>query len=262
MDISIIIVNYNSKIKTFHCLDSIYKADLNGIEYEIIVVDNDSREKINQEIKTRYSEVIFIQNNKNSGMGAGNNLGIVQATGKNILVLNPDTEVTAPAIRTMLDYLHANLDVGLVGPKLLRSDRTVQESCYRFPKIFIPIIRRTFLAKFAKNYVDDYLLKNIDLTKSQTVDWIQGSCLLIKKEVIDKVGMFDERFFMYLEDTDLCKRISLAGWKVVYLPTAEVFHLHERASAKKHWFLAPFLNKLSRIHIISWGKYFIKWKFK
>ncbi|KKQ61344.1 MAG: Glycosyl transferase family 2 [Parcubacteria group bacterium GW2011_GWE2_38_18] len=262
MDISIIVVNYNSKTKTFNCLDSIYRADLAGITYEIIVVDNDSAEKIDQEINLRYPEVIFIQSGKNLGMGAGNNIGIKKATGKNILVLNPDTEVTATSIKTMMNYLDANPDVGLVGPKLLRSDKTVQESCYRFPKIFIPIIRRTFLSKFATNYVDDYLMRNIDLSRPQAVDWIQGSCLLIKKEVIDKVGMFDERFFMYLEDTDLCKRISLAGWKVVYLPTAEVFHHHERASAKKHWFLAPFLNKLSRIHIISWGKYFIKWKFK
>lgn len=259
MDISIIIVNYNTKDKTFYCLDSIYRADLTNINYEIIVVDNKSPEDIESELKSRYPNVIFIQSGFNLGMGSGNNIGIKKSKGENILILNPDTEVKEKSIKLMLDYLRNNKDVGLVGPKLLRSDGTTQDSCYRFPKLFIPILRRTFLGKFTKGYIDDYLMKNIDLSEPNAVDWIQGSSLLIKKEVLNEVGLFDERFFMYLEDTDLCKRINLSGRKVVYLPTAEVMHHHGRGSANKHWLIAPFSNKLSRIHIESWIKYFIKW---
>lgn len=262
MDLSIIIVNYNSKEKTLFCLDSIYQADLAGIEVEVIVIENHSYDILDDEINTRFPKVKLLKSKKNLGMGGGNNLGINQATGKFILILNPDTEIMKDSIKTMMEFLYRNEQAGLVGPKLLYPDGTEQISCYRFPKLFIPILRRTFLGYFAKNYVDDYLMKNVDLNQTQIVDWIQGSCLLIKMEVLTKVGLFDERFFMYLEDTDLCKRIKLAGWQVVYLPTAQVIHHHERASAKKPWYLAIFINRLSRIHIESWIKYFIKWNFK
>lgn len=262
MDLSIVIVNYNTKTKAFACLDSIYRSDLAGVEFEVFLVDNNSSEEIETELKAKFPEVVFIQSGGNLGMGKGNNLGIRQSSGKFVLILNPDTEVKLDSIKIMIEYLKANEAAGLVGPKLLYPDGTQQISCYRFPKLFIPLLRRTFLGRFAKGYVDDYLMKNIDLDKPQAVDWIQGSCLLIKKEVLDRVGLFDERFFMYLEDTDLCKRIASAGFRVVYLPTSEIIHHHGRGSAKTPWYLAPFLNRLSRVHIASWIKYYLKWKSK
>lgn len=262
MDLSIIIVNYNSREKTFFCLDSIYNSVLAGINFEIIVVDNFSTEKIGKELEKKYPEVIFIQSDKNLGMGGGNNLGIKKSKGKNILILNADTELRKDSIKSMLSYLEADDSIGLLGPKLLYPDGSYQQSCYRYPKIFIPILRRTFLGLFAKDYINDYLMNNIDINQPRAVDWIRGCALLIRKKVLDEVGIFDERFFLYLEDTDLCKRINTAGLKVVYFPGAQIVHHHGRMSAEQAWFIAIFKNKISRIHIASWIKYYLKWKFK
>jgi len=262
MDLSIIIVNYNTKEKTLACLRSLHEADFSGLTKEILLIDNHSLESIEVEAKSVINDLIYIQNNENVGMGAGNNVGIRRSQGDYVLILNPDTQVEAGAIKTMLNYLQKNQDTGLVGPELIYPDGAPQDSCYRYPNLILPLVRRTFLGGFAKDYLDYYLMKNLDLTKPQAVDWIMGSCLLIRKEVLNKVGLFDERFFMYFEDTDLCRRINNSGFKVVYLPTARVVHFHGRASAKKHWLVAIFANKMSRIHLYSLLKYSIKWKFK
>lgn len=262
IDLSIIIVNYNSKEKTLACLISLNRADFAGLTNEVILVDNNSSESIEFEARTIIDGLVFIKNPANIGMGAGNNVGIRRSTGEFVLVLNPDTEVKPDAIRTMVAYLRDNPGVGLVGPELIYPDGTPQDSCYRYPNLVLPLVRRTFLGGFAKDYLDYYLMKNLDLTKPQAVDWIMGSCLLMRRSVLDQVGLFDERFFMYLEDTDLCRRINNAGYKVVYLPSARVVHHHGRASAKKHWFVALFANKMSRVHLYSLIKYSIKWKFK
>ncbi|NTW22057.1 glycosyltransferase family 2 protein [Candidatus Falkowbacteria bacterium] len=262
MDLSIIIVNYNTRDKTLACLASLARADFFGLEKEVILVDNDSSEPIEQDAKRALEGLVFIKNSANVGMGAGNNVGIRQSRGEFVLVLNPDTEVEPKAIATMVYYLRQNPGTGLVGPELVYPDGTPQDSCYRYPNLVLPLVRRTFLGGFAKDYLDYYLLKNLDLKKPQAVDWIMGSCLLIRRKVLDQVGLFDERFFMYFEDTDLCRRINLAGFKVVYLPSARVVHHHSRASAKKHWLVALFANKMSRVHLCSLLKYSLKWKFK
>jgi GT2 family glycosyltransferase len=262
MDLSIIIVNYNTKDKTLACLASLARADFPGLDKEVLLVDNDSAEPIEAEAKQAIDDLVFIKNGSNLGMGAGNNVGIRKSSGQFVLVLNPDTEVDPGAIMTMLGYLHDHPEAGLVGPELVYPDGTPQDSCYRYPNLILPLVRRTFLGGLAKGYLDYYLMKNLDLTKPQAVDWIMGSCLLIRREVLDKVGLFDERFFMYFEDTDLCRRINNAGYEVVYLPSARVIHHHGRASAKKHWLVALFANKMSRVHLCSLLKYSIKWKFK
>ncbi|NTU99124.1 glycosyltransferase family 2 protein [Candidatus Falkowbacteria bacterium] len=259
MDLSIIIVNYNSAAKTLACLESLKKADLQDLEVELFLVDNNSDEAVEEAAKLIWPSLDFVGNDKNLGMGAGNNVGLRRARGEYVLVLNPDTELKPGSIKTMIRYLKSDESVGLVGPKLLYPDGQEQDSCFRYPNIFLPLLRRTFLGYFAKDYLDSYLMKNLDMSKPQSVEWIMGSCLMIRKSVLDQVGFFDERFFMYLEDTDLCRRINNAGFKVVYLPTAEAIHHHGRASAKHHWLVAPFINKLSRIHLASLVKYMAKW---
>lgn len=262
MDLSIIIVNYNSTAKTLSCLRSLAHAELSGLEWEVILVDNHSTEPVEALAKEVLPRLVFLASPRNLGMGGGNNLGLRQARGEFVLVLNPDTEVEPGAIRTMLNYLKEHSHAGLVGPELLYPDGQPQASCYRYPSLALPLVRRTFLGNFAKEYLDYYLLKNLDLTKPQPVDWIMGSCLLIRRRVLDQVGLFDERFFMYFEDTDLCRRINQAGFQVVYLPTARVMHHHGRASARQPWYLALLTNRMSRIHVWSMIKYFVKWKFK
>src|SRR6056297_266090 len=132
MDLSIIIVNYNSTEKTLNCLESIFKADLEGINYEVIVVDNNSSDKTSYNIKQKYPQIIFISSFKNKGMGGGNNLGIKTAQGKFYLILNHDTVVKRDAIKVMFNYIKEHDNIGILGPKLLNPDNSLQYSCARF----------------------------------------------------------------------------------------------------------------------------------
>lgn len=261
MNLSIVIVNYKSKEKTYRCIDSIYNSDLESIEYEIIVIDNNSHDEIGQEIEKKYPKVKFVQSYKNLGMGAGNNLGIELSKGDYILILNPDTIVEKDSIKKLYNYIKNNESVGVVGPKLLNPDRTLQYSCFREWKFLTPLYRRTFFGRFRKKHVDNFLMKDFDHDKISEVDWLLGSCIMVEKNILDEIGGgFDHRYFMYFEDTDLARSIRDKGYKAVYLPDSIVIHDHERSSASKPWYIAPFTDRLAREHIKSWFKYFLKWK--
>jgi GT2 family glycosyltransferase len=266
MELSIIIVNYKSKSKLENCLESIVKQDFNKIGYEIIVIENNSGDDLS-DLRNKYPNIKIIFSKRNLGMGGGNNLGINIAQGTYILVLNPDTVITKNAIEILLTYLSNNPQVGLVGPKLLYPDGTLQLSCSRFPKFFIPILRRTFLGEYFKNIRDSFTMSNFDHKSIQAVDWLMGSCLMFKKSQIDNADKvflphFDERYFMYFEDTDLGRTFNSRGFKVIYNPLAVVIHDHARESAKHPWYIAIFKDKITWVHISSWLKYFIKWGFK
>ncbi len=265
MDISIIIVNYNSAVKLKACLDSLGRAELNGLETEIIVVDNASGDDLSF-LSEKFPAVKLIVSRKNLGMGGGNNLGIEAASGRYILVLNPDTLIFPETIRLLYDLLEKSPDVGLAAPKLLNTDKTLQFSCSRFPDFFLPFWRRTFLGRFFPGKIDDLLMKEYDHSHLLAVDWLMGSCLFFRRSCQSANGhifvpRFDERYFMYFEDTDLARQFWSNGWRVVYYPEAVIIHDHQRQSAKHPWYLAIFLDRLARRHIASWLKYFIKWGF-
>ncbi len=259
MDVSVIIVNFKSLEKTLKCLDSLKNADWGGFLHETIVVDNASGNGDAKAIASAFPEVRIIVSEKNLGMGGGNNLGVRSASGRYLLILNPDTLIKSDAIPKMVAYLDAHQDVGLVGPKLLNSDGTLQYSCLRFPKFHTPILRRTFFGGLAGEHLNEFLMKDYDHKEVREVDWVMGSCLMIKREIADKDGfLFDEKYFMYFEDTDLCRRIKKKhGMKVIYLPEAAVVHDHARQSADKPWYIAPLTDKLTREHLKSWFKYFL-----
>jgi len=266
MDLSIIIVNYKSKAKLDNCLSSIFKVDRQNKNWEIIIIDNNSGDDL-KDIINKYSGLRFIQSACNLGMGGGNNSGIAQAQGEYILILNPDTVIIEGAITTLFNYLKNNSNVGLVGPKLLYPDGKLQLSCSYFPKFFIPILRRTFLGDYFKKIRDRFTMSDFDHSYIKEVDWLMGSCLMFKKKQTLKDGSeflprFDERYFMYFEDTDLARTFNKHGLKVIYNPEAIVIHDHARESAKYPWYIALFRDRLAWIHIDSWIKYFIKWGFK
>jgi GT2 family glycosyltransferase len=266
MDISIIIVNYKSQEKLKNCLQSIKKDDLSGLEYEIIIVENDSGDDLS-DILTDSQEIKLIISQSNLGMGGGNNLGIKAASGDYILILNPDTVLKPKTIKVLFDYLRRHHDVGLVGPKLLYPNGSLQLSCARFPNFFVPILRRTFLGDYFKKIRDRFTMSEFDHSHIREVDWLMGSCLMFKKRIKlsskkEFCPIFDERYFMYFEDTDLARTFRIKGLKVVYNPEAIVIHNHTRQSAKNPWYIAIFKDKLTWIHISSWFKYFIKWGFK
>jgi len=261
MDLSIIIVNYKNKGKLINCLASISAASLTDINYEIIVVDNNSGEDLSD---LQPANLKLINSPKNLGMGGGNNLGIKEAQGEYILILNPDTIIKNQAINVLLTYLKNNPGVGLVGPKLLYPDGSLQSSCARFPTFFMPVLRRTFLGDYFASLRDSFTMNDFDHNSIKTVDWLMGSCLMFKKQLIlanNEIFKphFDERYFMYFEDTDLCRNIWTKGLKVVYNSEAVIIHDHQRDSARNPWYIALFKDKITWIHIASWFKYFIKW---
>lgn len=260
MDISIVILNYKMRGLVKNCLKAIFESQV-SVSYEVIVVDNNSNDGVEQLIKEQFPQVIFIQTGRNDGMGAGNNAGIKVAQGNYILIMNPDIFVYPGSIQKMYDYIKDRADVGLVAPRLLNADGTLQYSCYRWYGYLTPLFRRTFLGnlKFAKRDVDKFLMLDWDHASNREVDWIQGSCWFVPKKVFDIVGLFDESFFMYFEDTDLCRRIHNEKYKIVYLAQAEVLHLHRRQSADNNLW-GVITNKLTRTHIKSWFKYLWKWR--
>lgn len=261
VDLSIIIVNYKLRDKAVECLRSIYESDFGEYSYEVLLIDNSSGDGIEGVVKEKFPKVVFIQAGENLGMGRGNNIGINESVGRYVLILNPDTVVKENAIKVMCDKFKEK-GIGMIGPKLLYPNGEHQNSCFRFPHIMTPIYRRTPLGRLMPNKVQSFTMNDVNFNNEVEVDWLMGSCLLTSRDILKKVGLFDDRFFMYFEDTDLCRRIKCAKYKVLYHPNAVVYHHHGRGSAKTLWYLAPFTNKLARIHIESWAKYFWKWKFK
>jgi GT2 family glycosyltransferase len=262
MDISIIIVNYKSKGLTLSCLKSIKEADWGGLSHEIIVVDNNSHEYLGDILSWQYPDVSYIQAGSNLGMGGGNNLGIAKAKGKYIVVMNPDTLAISNVFKKLFDYMEANQAVGVVGPKQFNPDKSVQDSCFRWHSLLTPLYRRTFLGSmFGQKDLKHFLMTDFDKKTIREVDWLLGSFLFMRSSALRQVGGFDDRFFLYFEDTDLCRRFHKAGYKVVFNPEASIIHNHNRASAKTPWYKF-FTNKTTRTHVVSWIKYLLKWNFK
>ena len=263
MDLSIIIVNYKSKNKLETCLDSIFKAGIKDLTFEIILVENNSGDDLTPLLKLA-SNIKLIVSEKNLGMGGGNNLGIKAAQGEYILILNPDTVIKNNAISVLFNYIKNNSNTGIVGPKLLNPDNSLQYSCSRFPKFYMPILRRTFLGKYFKDDRDRFQMREFNHDVIGEVDWMLGSALMFKKKLAKADGKFfepkfDERYFMYFVDTDLNRSMWVNGFKVIYNPEAVLIHDHARQSAKYPWYKAIFLDPLARRHIDSWIKYFLKW---
>jgi len=260
MDLSVIIVNYQSLAKTQKCLKAVEASDFDGLSHEVIIVDNASGDDV-ESLKMNFPHIKIIKSPDNPGMGEGNNLGMKNAYGNFFLILNPDTYVEKNSIKILFQHMKNNPRIGAIGPKLLNPDGSLQFSCLRFPKIYLPAMRRTFLGKFFKTELNRFMMADFSHNEVREVDWMLGSALMIRRGVLDKIGpAFDKRFFMFFEDTDLCRRVKTAGFAVTYLPSAVAVHDHARGSAKGLWFIAPFTNKLARAHIASWIKYFWKWK--
>jgi GT2 family glycosyltransferase len=160
----------------------------------------------------------------------------------------------------MYEYFHAHPEIGVLGPKLLNPDGSLQYSCARFPNFFLPVIRRTAVGRYLPALIDRYLMRREGHNAIRAVDWLLGACLLVRRDelfISDK--LFDERFFMYFEDVDLCRRARQLGKEVVYYPQALVTHDHMRDSARLPWYQAVFTDKLAKAHLSSWWKYFKKW---
>jgi GT2 family glycosyltransferase len=232
--LTVVIVNYNKGPLLLACLDSVYKAAATTPP-EVIVVDNASTDGVVAVLPTRYPGVRAIRNTVNVGFARAVNQGLAVARATTLVLLNPDTVVLDGALEALAAYLEAHRDVGAVGPQLLDTDGSIQLSCRAFPGYATALFGRYGLLTrwFPRNpFSRRYLLSDWDHAETRDVDWVSGACLATRRDVLDGVGLLDERFFLFNEDVDLCKRIRDGGWRVVYLPEARVVH-HIGASRER-----------------------------
>ena len=260
MKLSIIILNYKSAGLTRQCVKGIYQAK-SALDFEVIVVDNASGDGLQPWLTEHYPHVKQISLPNNKGYAAGNNAGIRQAGGEYILILNPDITVLPGKLEALLKFMDDHPQCGLAGPRLVNPDGSLQYSTYKFPSFWLPLFRRTFLGNIpALNpWLKDYQMMAWDHKEARAVDWLLGACLIVRRQAVEEVGLMDEQFFLYVEDTDWCRRFWASKWEVWYVASVELVHFHERLSAQKPLLSAVF-SKITWIHISSWFKYFQKWK--
>ena len=265
MDLSIIITHYQTPELLDLCLDSIIKAT-KDIKKEIIVVDSESREDTRHLIKEKYKQVRILPFRKNVGYAKLVNAGLRKVKGEFILILNADIIVTENSIDKMLDFLRRHPEIGIIGPRLMDFTGKIQISCFANPTLGALLARRTILGKtrWGRKKLSEFVLNEAckKVNRPLEVDWLQGSAIMIKRCLLDKIGYLDENFFIYFEDADWCRRCWQAGKKVIYFPSAKMFHYYHRASKKWGGFLDLILNKYTRIHLISALKYFWKYRYK
>ncbi len=260
-ELSIIVTSYRKPELLELCLNSIFANLKNDLDYEVIVADSETREETRDLMREKFPEITFISNEKNVGFGVLANQGMRKARGSYYFIINHDIIIKDDAIQSLLSYLRNERNVGLVGPKLVNFDGSIQPSAFRFYKLRTIVFRRTFLQKFAfaKRHLDWFLMKDeIAKKKILEVDWVMGSAMMVSREAVEKVGGFDEHFFLYFEDVDWCWRFWQAGYKVIYNQNVTVAHYHGKASGNKSVLEAVLLNKFARIHIKS-ALYFF-WK--
>ncbi len=230
IDLSIVIINWRSVEFLKACLASI-KANTHGISFETIVVDNASFDG-SDDVANGQPGVRFFQSDKNLGFAGANNLGVSHSRGNNLLFLNPDTEIIGEAIPILLFALTSTPDAGAIGCKLLNGDRTVQTSCIQsFPSILNQAVNTDYLRERFPRLSIWGMAPLFDGSGGLAeVEVISGACLMMRREVFEKLGGFSTRYFMYAEDVDLCYRARRLGWKSYYTGQAEVVHFGGKSS--------------------------------
>lgn len=257
--ISFVILNYKTKHLLRLVLRNIQQLAM-PVSYEVIVVDNASNDGSVQMVSQMYPEVRLIVSPTNTGHAKGNNLGITQARGEYVVIMNSDIIFfNQQDIVSIIHYLDTHPTVALLGPQLRNADDSIQYSCFRPYSLFTPLYRRTPLGKlaFAQHDLAQHLMTDFDHQSVREVDWLLGAALVIRKTVLDQIGTFNESFFLYFADYELCDRIRFYGYKVVYYPDVHIVHYHRRESAQKMFWggIGSVFNYTTRIHLKDWWTY-------
>jgi N-acetylglucosaminyl-diphospho-decaprenol L-rhamnosyltransferase len=265
LDLSIIIISWNVQHFLAACLDSI-RANTHGVRYEVIVVDSASSDGSVALLRDQYAWVTTLPQAENVGFTKGNNLGLRVAQGRYLLLLNPDTEIIGDALGEMVRYMEAHPDVGIVGPHTLNTDGSTQSSRRRFPTLLTGMFDATWLEPYApRRLLDHYYARDLADGAVGDVDWVQGSALLTRRTIYEQIGGLDERYIMYSEELDWCKRIRMVGWRTVYLGTAHIVHhggkSTEQVPAFKHiYFQQSKLRYFAKFHsslVVAWLRVFL-----
>jgi GT2 family glycosyltransferase len=252
--VAIVIVSYNTRKLVRRCLESL-QAWPPRTPLDVIVVDNASRDGSVEMLQSEFPAVRVVANRRNLGYSAAVNIGIEASSADYVLVLNPDIVIREGAIDRMVEFMDANPEAGIAAAKLVNTDGSLQYSCRSFYTPMTLLMRRTPLGKLFPDsrIVRRHLMLDYDHAAPRIVDWVIGACMLARRAAIEAVGGMDERFFLYFEDVDWCFRMSRQGWKVWYLPQAEMVHEHRRESAR------PRLSRSFWAHLGSLLRFYEKW---
>ncbi len=226
VDLSICIVNWNTEVPLRECLQSVY-AGTAGISFEIFVVDNASSDGSVEMVGALFPDVFLIANQGNRGFAAANNQAIRLATGRYVMLLNPDTVIHRGALETMVQFMDDRPEAGAIGCKLLNADGSVQHSIRRSPTFSVALHDSTILGRFSlfRERVSDFKMEDFTFDSVREVDATCGAALVVRKDLLDEVGLLDEGYFIFIEELDLCQRIRGRGYKIYFVPDATITHL-------------------------------------
>lgn len=223
-DLSVILVSYNTAELSKKALDLLFTSNLQRERYEVFVIDNASQDDSNQILEVEFPNITLIKNSVNVGFGRANNQVLNKISGRYVLLLNTDAFVERDTLDQTLQFMDNNPDTGILGVRLVGRDGILQPSCRYFPTPWNLFVQRAGLQRWFKStkMVDDM---HWDHASVRQCDWVPGCYYLIRKEVIDQVGLFDPRFFLYYEEVDHCLAAKKAGWQVTYFPDSTVVHI-------------------------------------
>jgi len=254
IDLSILIVSWNTKEFLLRCIRAASKKE-GGISREIIVVDNGSQDGSVNEVKQAFLFVQVIENERNLGFAKAVNQGLQKASGRYVLLLNPDTQVKNGAIEQLVSFMDGCSDAGVAGAQLLNGDGSKQTSIANFPSLATELLNKSLLRwLFSKKFPG----KERNYSEPVEVDSVIGACMMVRRTALEQVGLLDEDYFLFLEETDWCYRMKRAGWKVYHVPQAEVYHFQgksaeaERKRAKVEYFR-------SRYHFFEKNRGHFQW---
>lgn len=245
--ISVVIVNWNTSALVSRCIRSVLReaSSLEGGRIEVIVVDNGSTDDSVSSLKQDFgTHLILIENRRNEGFATACNTGLARAGGGYVLFLNPDTELFAGSLRGLFDFMERRPDVGIIGPRLVGEDGRTQESCAPLPTLGREAWRLLHLDLLWRK--SSYPVQTWGVAESRQVEAVQGACMLVRRSLLDQIGPFDEGFFVYSEEIDLCRRAVDAGWRIHWVPQALVLH-HGGQSTRlvaRKMFIELYRNKL------------------
>ncbi|HWI11017.1 MAG TPA: glycosyltransferase family 2 protein [Burkholderiaceae bacterium] len=230
IDVTALIVNYNTKELLRPCIDAL-RASASGLRLQIVIVDNASRDGSPEWLRAEFGDCDLIFNTSNVGFGRANNQALALARGRHVLLLNTDAFVRPDSIGNTVRFLDAHPRCGLLGVRLVGLDGTLQPSCRYFPTPWNEFLVRAGLSRLfpSTRLVDDMAW---DHASARECDWVPGCYYLVRKIVVDQVGLFDPRFFLYYEEVDHCRAVKAAGWSVMYCPDTTVVHVGGQSAQK------------------------------
>lgn len=232
--VSIIIISFNVKDLLKNCIESL-KREAQEVPLEVIVVDNDSSDgtkEILEDMQGNSQQLKVILNTENRGFATANNQGASQSSGEYLLFLNPDTVVQPGLVASLAEYLDRHADVGIVGPQIVYPDGSLQLSCGKIPSLHCTILEAFQLWRVSRTFFGGYRYAAWEHDSLRKVGWVSGACLMIRRNLFGCIGGFDENFFLYAEDADLCLRAMKKGFHVIYFPYSTLIHYEGQSSRK------------------------------